>query len=97
VPSGHVVGAAFFAQTTWQFETSVQVTWQSPAQSASQSEALVQVITLPGPAETAHVVESWQTNWQLSPQIVAHDGRLKHVMLQSFPHDDVQALASWHV
>jgi hypothetical protein len=75
----------------------VHVTVQSPEQSASQVRALVQVIVLPGPAATAHVVASWQVKLQWSPQMAPHESMLKQVVSQSLPHDDVHVGTSWHV
>jgi hypothetical protein len=75
----------------------VHVTWQSPEHSASHVETLVQAITLPGPAETAHVGASWQVKLQRSPQITPHEEALKQVMSQSFPQEDVQIGMSWQV
>jgi hypothetical protein len=74
-----------------------QVTRQSPEQSASHVAALVHVITLPGPAATAHVGASWQSKVQRSPQMTPHEATLKHWMLQSFPHEDVHVGMSWQV
>jgi hypothetical protein len=75
----------------------VHVTWQDPEHSASHDDTLVHVMTLPGPAETAHVGASWQVKLHPAPQIAPHEEALKHVMAQSSPQEDVQVGVSWQV
>jgi hypothetical protein len=77
-------------------ETSVQVTWQVPVQSASQLDTLVQWMVLPAPARTPHVEVFSHEYVHPSPQMAPHDDTLWQSRLQSFPHDAVQSGTSWH-
>jgi hypothetical protein len=77
-------------------ETSVQVTWQVPVQSASQLDTLVQRMVLPAPARTPHVEVFSHEYVHRSPQMAPHDDTLWQSRLQSFPHDAVQSGTSWH-
>jgi hypothetical protein len=73
------------------------VTWQLPAQSASQVEAFVHVIVLPSPAATPQVVALLQSKTHSSPQIVPHVWMLKQLIAQPLPHDAVHVGTSWQV
>ena len=74
----------------------VQSTTQLPVQTTAQSLTEVQLTSLFGPTSAEHCLVSWQSRWQLSPQMTPQLSVFEHCNPQPEPHDCEHCRTSWH-